>query len=173
MNNNENQMNNSVNTNVTTVQSTMNKNSKNNQLIIIFAVVVAIVGIVLYSTLFKSKTLSCSMSEEQSGMTMESTFDLKYQGKKLKEMDMKMEIDLGEYSEYKDMLVSQFESQFSDKFDEINKDGGKASLKTTDDSIVINISASRSGVSTMLSVDDDKSYDEMKKQIEDIGYTCK
>jgi len=72
-------------------------------------------------------------------------------------------------------MLESFELEFEDQIDEINEQGGKASISATDDSILIEISASRNGISTMLSVDedDDYSYDAMKKELEDMGYTCK
>ena len=168
MNNNENVTN--------SVQPSMVTSKKNNQPIIIGVVVIiaVIAAVLLYDNLLKTKKLRCTMSEESAGMSLNSDFNLDYQGKKLKAMKMTMEIDLGENASYKDMILKQYESQLGDQIDKINEKGGKASITSTDDTINVEISADRSGVSTMISTDsDDYSYDAMKEQIEEMGYTCK
>lgn len=169
MNNNEN-----VTNSLQPLMVTSSK--KNNQPIIIGVVVIiaVVAAVLLYDNLLKTKKLRCTMSQENAGMSLNSDFNLDYQGKKLKAMKMTMEIDLGKNASYKDMILKQYESQLGDQIDEINEKGGKASITSTDDTINVEISADRSGVSTMLSTDsDDYSYDVMKKQIEKIGYTCK
>ena len=155
----------------------MNQQSKNNKIVtyVIVGITAILVVLFVYFKIMKTKTLSCTLNQTSSGMTMSSDYNLVYKGNKLQKMDMTMEMDLGDYSYYKDELLEQFESEFGDQIDEINAEGGKASISSTDDSILIEISASRSGVSTMLSVDEDEdySYEAMKEQIEDLGYTCK
>lgn len=168
MNNNENVTN--------SVQTSMVTSKKNNQPIIIGVIVIiaVVAAVLLYNNVLKTKKLRCNMSQENAGMSLNSDFNLEYQGKKLKAMKMTMEIDLGENASYKDMILQQYESKLGDQIDEINENGGKASITSTDDTINVEISADRSGVSTMLSTDsDDYSYDVMKKQIEKMGYTCK
>lgn len=164
-----------MNNNMNGVPSPVVQSGKNNQSIIVGIVVavVVILAIVVYNGL-KTKTLRCSMSDASNGISLKSDFNLDYQGKKLKAMEMTMDIDFGEKSSYKDILLKQYESKFGDQIDEINSDGGKASITSTDDTIHIEISADRSGVSTMLSTDsEDYSYEIMKDQIEEMGYTCK
>lgn len=162
-----------------TVQSVMNNGidnqSKNNKIVTfaIIGITAILVVVFVYFNFIKTKTLSCTMNQT---ITMSSDYNLVYKGNKLQKMNMTMEMDLGDYSYYKDQLLEQFESEFADQIDQINADGGKASISSTDDSILIEISASRSGVSTMLSVDEqdeDYSYENMKKEIESLGYTCK
>lgn len=152
------------------------QSKKNNQTIIVGVVIVVavIAAVLIYLNFFKNKPLRCNMIQEDNGIGINSDFNLDYQGKKLKAMEMTMEIDLGENASYKDIILSQYKAKLGSQIDKINDEGGKASITSTDDTIKIEISADRSGVSTMLSTDsDDYSYDVMKKQIEKLGYTCK
>ena len=144
----------------------------------IIVALVAIVAVVfVYFVFLNKKTLSCTMSESSYGLKLSSEVNLTYRGKKLSSMDMDMEFDLGDdYADYKDYFMEQYESEFGDRIDEINSKGGKASLTAEGNSIILDVEASRDGVSTMLSFDeeeDDYSYDNMKEQLEDLGYVCK
>lgn len=169
--------------NISNIEASKNYDSFNSKtddnrikfVIAAIAVVVLILGVILFIN-FKPKTLKCTISEESSGMIIENNITFNYIGKKMKSSGFEMKIDLGDYKDYKDEMLEIINSKFKDSLDEINEDGGKASISDTDDSIIVKAHAKRDNISTLLSIDEDAesySYEKMKEEFESDGYTCK
>ena len=146
---------------------------RNTKVFILIILIMLVLGIVLFNT-FKPKKLNCSLNGEFSDIKTTFDFDFTFFGDKPKKLDMVIEADLDNHMEYKDNILNAFKTTFGDKKDEINKEGGKAIISSTDDSVVFEVSAGTDGIDTMLSAGGKSiSYDEIKKEFENLGYTCK
>lgn len=142
---------------------------------IAIGIVILVVGVLFTVMNFTSNsTHTCTFTQEQNGMTMSSKVDFKFKGKNLSAFDMQMVMELGKYKSQKNLYLSMFKSKFKSQMDQINSKGGKAEIELDGDNIVMNISASKKGVTTMFSKQDDNyTYKALKKQLEATGYTCK
>lgn len=144
----------------------------NTMLFIILGVVIAIVIGVVCLFVFKgsNKTLTCTMSQQESGMEMNAEVNVKFKNNKANKVDMKMIVGLGELSSYKDLFVEQFESQFKDYSDK----GIDVKISSTDKEVIINMSATKKQMEEAgeISTSSD-TYKGVKKDLEDEGFTCK
>ena len=147
---------------------------------------VKLFGILAISVLFitgcgNQKTLTCSMSEEDDGLSMNQELNVVYEEDKIANVRMSMDAKItdDQYQEYWDMFVSMMESQYEEK----NADGIKLSTKSNDDNYTFNITldvdlekASADDLATYDLedlADETATYEELKEQLEESGYTCK
>ena len=147
---------------------------------------VKLFGILAISVLFitgcgNQKTLTCSMSEEDDGLSMNQELNVVYEEDKIANVRMSMDAKItdDQYQEYWDMFVSTMESQYEEK----NADGIKVSTKSNDDNYTFNITldvdlekASADDLATYDLedlADETATYEELKEQLEESGYTCK
>ena len=147
---------------------------------------VKLFGILAISVLFitgcgNQKTLTCSMSEEDDGLSMNQELNVVYEEDKIANVRMSMDAKItdDQYQEYWDMFVSMMESQYEEK----NADGIKVSTKSNDDNYTFNITldvdlekASADDLATYDLedlADETATYEELKDQLEESGYTCK
>ena len=147
---------------------------------------VKLFGILAISVLFitgcgNQKTLTCSMSEEDDGLSMNQELNVVYEEDKIANVRMSMDAKItdDQYQEYWDMFVSMMESQYEEK----NADGIKVSTKSNDDNYTLNITldvdlekASADDLATYDLedlADETATYEELKDQLEESGYTCK
>ena len=147
---------------------------------------VKLFGILAISVLFitgcgNQKTLTCSMSEEDDGLSMNQELNVVYEEDKIANVRMSMDAKItdDQYQEYWDMFVSMMESQYEEK----NADGIKVSTKSNDDNYTFNITldvdlekASADDLATYDLedlADETATYEELKEQLEESGYTCK
>lgn len=137
-------------------------------LIIIGAVIAVLVAVLLYIFVFSGKTLTCTVDEENMGIILSAKLEMKFKGNEVSNADIDMTFDLGDYVNYKDIMLEQIEEQYSD--DEFKNMGVKV---TSDDTkIYVNMEATKetfkdAGFST------EGTYKEVKKDLEDQGFTCK
>ena len=147
---------------------------------------VKLFGILAISVLFitgcgNQKTLTCSMSEEDDGLSMNQELNVVYEEDKIANVRMSMDAKItdDQYQEYWDMFVSMMESQYEEK----NADGIKVSTKSNDNNYTFNITldvdlekASADDLATYDLedlADETATYEELKEQLEESGYTCK
>ncbi len=147
---------------------------------------VKLFGILAISVLFitgcgNQKTLTCSMSEEDDGLSMNQELNVVYEEDKIANVRMSIDAKItdDQYQEYWDMFVSMMESQYEEK----NADGIKVSTKSNDDNYTFNITldvdlekASADDLATYDLedlADETATYEELKEQLEESGYTCK
>ena len=144
------------------------KNDKKMIFIIIGAVIAVLVAILLCTLLFSGKTLTCTMSEDDMGMAMHVNFKIKFKKDEVSKTEVNLTVDLGEYVDYKQDLLEQFQEQYTS--DEI--DGADVKITSDDSKIYIKINADKkgfeeSGLGTL------GTYKEVKEDLEAEGFTCK
>ena len=144
-------------------------------------------GILAVSVLFitgcgnSEKTLTCTMSEEDDGLSMEQTVDLSFSDDKVTNVKMSIDTKITDstYQENWDMFVSMMESQY----EESSANGIKVTTKNNSDNYTYTISLdanleeaseedlSNYGLDTF--TEEGITYEETKQEAEDAGYTCK
>ena len=127
------------------------------------------------------KTLSCSMSEEDDGISMEQTVDLNFSDDKVTNVKMSINTKVTDstYQENWDMFVSMMESQY----EETSTDGIKVTTENDSDNytFIISVDANLEKASKEVLSDygldtfteEGITYEETKQEAEDAGYTCK
>ncbi|MCI8330795.1 MAG: hypothetical protein HFE04_01700 [Bacilli bacterium] len=107
------------------------------------------------------KELTCTMSQTQNGVKMDSEVVIKFDGKTVEDMNMTMDVEIPEsLQEQKELLKSSFEAQ-TFKVEESEK-----GLKLTADA--------ESKFFKDLKLGESKaSYDDTKEALEGQGFTCK
>ena len=121
-----------------------------------------------------TKTLTCTKSETESGMTNEETMTVKFKDDKPSSATMKMDIKFDDSTKSSvDMMYSLLESGLK----EAEQDGVKVDTKKTDNSITVKLDVDFSKVKDEdgldLDFDSTKSFSEVKEEIEEEGYKCK
>lgn len=140
---------------------------------ILIVIIMLVLGIVFFYN-FKPRKLNCTLSHEISGITTTLDFNFTFSGKTPKKLNMIAKANLDNHIEYKDAILNGFETAFGNQMNEINNRGGKATISSTDDSVIFEVSSGKEGIDVMLSAGGRKvSYDGIKKEFEDIGYICK
>ena len=124
----------------------------------------------------KGKTLTCTKSEDETGMKTSQTLKVVFKDDKASKINMDMKMDIDEqYASYistiKSMIDSQFESYKS-------KDGIKFDSKTSKNTVSVSLEVNLAKFSKddLAALDLDGSegtYEEAKKAFEEEGYTCK
>lgn len=132
----------------------------------------------LFLTGCGSKKLTCTISEDETGMKMSGevvfTFDSKGEAIKKGEFNMNVEVE-EKYAEYIDEMKEEFEEDYGDL-----KEVADVQIKTNDNKIDINIKYN----ATKLNEDQkdqlyfnglyaEENYEDTKAEFEDQGYTCK
>ncbi len=139
----------------------------------IFMTVIA--GVMLLSLTGCGKTLKCSITEEQSGMKMTQTMNVKFKNDKASSVtaNIDMKVDK-EYQEYMDTFADTLKDEFKD----FEENGMSLDIATKDDTIKVVIDANFDKMSDEQKNEigfnsSDNSYDAIKKSLEDSGYSCK
>ena len=121
------------------------------------------------------KTLKCSITEEQSGMKMTQTMNVKFKNDKASSVtaNIDMKVDK-EYQEYMNTLADTLKDEFKD----FEENGMSLDIATKDDTIKVVIDANFDKMSDKQKNEigfnsSDNSYDAVKKSLEDSGYSCK
>lgn len=143
-------------------------------------------GIVALVTIFltgcgSEKTLTCSMEDESSGVTMEQIMEMTFKDDKINKVKMivntKATSDL--MKENWDMIASSMDEQF----DENSSDG--ISLKKNNDSkkhtykVELSVDLNKASEDSLEEYNlssitsDDSTLEETKKEAEEAGFTCK
>ena len=144
-------------------------------------------GILAVSVLFitgcgnSEKTLTCTMSEEDDGLSMEQTVDLGFSDDKVTNVKMSIDTKITDstYQENWDMFVSMMESQY----EESSANGIKVTTENDSDNYTYTITvdanleeASEDDLSNYgldAFTEEGITYEETKQEAEDAGYTCK
>ena len=148
---------------------------------------VKLFGIITIMVLFltgcgnDNKTLSCTLSEDQDGVTMGQTMEIDFENDKMSYVTMSIDTKATDslYEENWDLFSNMMASQF----EEVEKDGFK--ITTTNDSdnktfsVIIEVDPKKASTDDLDEyslediVGDDSTYDELKNDLEEEGYTCK
>ena len=144
-------------------------------------------GILAVSVLFitgcgnSEKTLTCTMSEEDDGLSMEQTVDLSFSDDKVTNIKMSIDTKVTDstYQDNWDMFASIMESQY----EETNANGIKVTKENDRDNYTYTITvdanleeASKDNLSDYgldAFTEEGITYEETKQEAEDAGYTCK
>ncbi len=143
-----------------------NSGQKKNTLGIILGVVGVIALVGIGYSFFGGKTLTCTTSDKTYGMTYNDVVKVKFKNDKVKSINQETTVDLGDYSSQKDEIVKMFEEEYEDD------DDLTYSVKTQGDKIVVSVTATTEDGFDYFFYGD-YNYDDLKKDLEDDGYTCK
>lgn len=124
----------------------------------------------------KKKTLECTMSKAQSGITLKQTIKANFNGNNVKDIVVDMDAVLPEaYKAYKSTYISAFESSFAAYK---NLKGVDVKISESDDGVNIKLTADLSKMDKDAKdkldiVNTKASYDKSIKELEAEGYKCK
>lgn len=146
-------------------------NSKTPIIIVIIVVVIAVVAGIIYFV-SGNKTLTCTQTMDQSQMKMTAEAKIKFSMYKADKVDATFNIELNDrYLSFKDVFIKEFKKQYStyEKKYEI-----KPKYEETDKGLKMTFSASNNSFQKVMSISSNKnSYNQVKKDMEKAGYTCK
>ena len=121
----------------------------------------------LFFTGCGSKSLSCTRENNYSDeMIMNQDLTVSFKKDKVNKLSMNMDVKLGEsYDSFKDSLIESVESEFSKYSDQsgINYKTNKNNFNKLSDEARKNLDI----------VNYENSYDSVKFELEDAGYSCK
>ena len=143
------------------------KNNKKVIFIIIGVISVLLVAVFLYLFVFNGKKLTCTMTENQMGMTLSAKLIAKFRGNEVSNANISLKFDLGDYSSYKDQMLESIEAQYSgDEYE-----GMDVKVTSDDKNIYVNMNATKdnfkdAGFSTK------GTYSEVKNDLEEQGFVC-
>jgi len=127
------------------------------------------------------KTLTCTKTEEESGLSMESEVVMKFKGNKLK--TIKMTIDSKAETDVIKENWDFFAATLDASFEEVDEDGIKVSVENDEDKysykVLMEIDVTKADEDALEEYgfngidEEDDDIDEIKEQFEDEGYKCK
>ena len=138
--------------------------------------VLALVLVLVSGCGAKEKVLTCTMTNEETGMKSDQTMKVSFKDNKASKVNMTMKMTLDdEYASYLSSVKSMMDSEFEEF---TSKTGVKYDSKTDKNTININLELDVTKVSEsdLKDMNFDNSlgtYDEVKKSLEGSGYTCK
>ena len=153
------------------VETKKKGNSKTPLIIVIAVVVVALIAGIIYFT-SGNKTLTCTQTMDQSQMKMTAEAKINFSMHKADKVDATFNIELDDkYLSYKDTFIAEFKRQYSTYEKKYNI---KPKYEETDKGLKMTFSASNNSFQKVMSISNSKnSYDQVKKDMEKAGYTCK
>lgn len=122
-----------------------------------------------------TETLTCTMSQEESGMTMNQKAVVTFENNEVTKMKMNVDVEVDDtYASYIGMMESMLESQFTQYSD----NGAKVDVSSSDNKINVSIDMDVKNMTDEqkenLGMEDVYgSKDATKKELEEQGYTCK
>ena len=142
---------------------------------------ILMVGVPILALLFTSgcgntKELSCTMSDNANGMEMSQDVKVTFKKDTAKKLDMSMKITLDdELKDYASEMEKEMKSEYASM-----EDAKGVTIKTSTKDNVVSLNV----VADLDKMDDEakeeldlagktETYDELKKSLEDQGYTCK
>ncbi len=135
----------------------------------------AAMGIVLVLTGCGTETLTCTMSQDESGMKMNQKAVVTFEDNEVTKMKMDVEVEVDEaYANYISMMESMLESQFT----QFSDNGAKVDVSSSDSKINVSIDMDVKKMTDEQKENLDMedvygSKDATKKALEEQGYTCK
>ena len=124
----------------------------------------------------KSKTLECTKSEDQSGVSLKQTVKANFKGNNVEKMTIDMDAKLPEaYKSYKSTYIKAFESSFA-SYKKLK--GVTVKVSETSDGVNIKLTADLKKMDDDAKdkldiVDTKASYNKSIKELEGEGYKCK
>jgi len=139
---------------------------------IVAAVAVVVIVIILFATgVFGGKTLTCTKSETESGMTMKEELKIKFKDDKMDKITSKATIVYGEGAE---MYKSYMDAALQMSVEEYKEQGIKAEVKTSDNSSTLILTFDKEqAIEEYYLEEDELTYDAIKGSLEESDYTCK
>ena len=122
-----------------------------------------------------TETLTCTMSQEESGMTMNQKAVVTFENNEVTKMKMNVDVEVDDtYASYIGMMESMLESQFTQYSD----NGAKVDVSSGDNKINVSIDMDVKNMTDEQKENLDMedvygSKDATKKELEEQGYTCK
>lgn len=138
--------------------------------------VLALVLVLVSGCGAKGKVLTCTMTNEETGMKSDQTMKVSFKDNKASKVNMTMKMTLDdEYASYLSSVKSMMDSEFEEF---TSKTGVKYDSKADKNTININLEldVTKLSESDLKDMNFDNSlgtYDEVKKSLEESGYTCK
>ncbi len=123
----------------------------------------------------KTKVLTCTKTEDETGATLKETEKIKFNGSKVEDYEATIDVVIDEkYKSYKSTFVSYIEKGYKE-YDEIK--GVTLTTKETDDGVKITLKADVQKMSDTnlkkLDLEKKASYDKTKDARKKAGFTCK
>ena len=137
--------------------------------------VLAALFIVVLTGCDKKKTLTCTKSENTTGMTLTTTNITEFINDKISLIKMDVDVKLeSNYVKYKDTIKKSLENQYS-TYKNVKGITYHADVKndTLTFSLVVDNKSISKNVREKLSISDKDNYEKSKKDMESDGYTCK
>ena len=132
---------------------------------IVLPLILVVVGIAIFAiTLGGNKTLVCTDSESMSGLDMELEITMNFKANKFSNAKGLITVDIGEYSDYKDVFIKGFEEEL----DDYKEKGIDVAITSDNQKIYVEFSADKENFIT-----NSETYDLTKSELEKMGYTCK
>ena len=101
---------------------------------------------------------------------MEQNIEFNCRGNTATSGKLKMNIDLGSMSSYKEQFIAALEEEYS----EYKKKGMDVKVSSTDNTITVDASIEKDELSTIASISiNSENYDKVKEELEEQGYSCK
>lgn len=146
------------------------KAKKNNKSIItivciVLVIVVMIVGYLLFSG---SKTLTCTRVDNMYDMAMTGVVKIYFKGNRVKLMNMKINVNLGEYLEYKDAFIESFEEEYQS----YKEKGIEVNITSDDSNVYAELIANKENFKAT-GISSSENYTEVKLDLEKQGFICK
>lgn len=159
---------NQVQSNSTNVLPTNKKKSHKIVILILSIIIIALIIFIIYLLMFfeGTKILKCVQEEEMSGMNLLGTANIYFKKNKVEQVDMKIEVDLGEYIDYKDVFIEKFSEEYSTYGDGIDVD-----ILSDDTKVYVEISANKNNFDK-LDIINESNYDKVKTELESQGFKC-
>lgn len=124
-----------------------------------------------------TKTLTCTMNEESSYAKGIMGYQITYKNDALSKVEQKFSVEVTD-EDYVDYLDS-LEEEYNDEVNEYQSDGIKYNLERNGNNLILGVTYNL-GKMTKDELDeigfyeeDDNSYENVKSELEDEGYTCK
>lgn len=159
-------------------QQQMNFNGKpnnNNNLIIIGIIGAAVlVGIILMVFVFGTKTVTCTKSQNQTGLNLQVKMTTKFRNNKLNSLSMVFDSKLDDnYASYLDSYYDSMKEQFS-TYENIN--GVKVNISKGTNNVSVKMDATKEGAEKVFDTTFSNSSNESPKSFikaaEADGFTC-
>lgn len=137
-----------------------------------FSFLICLVAILILTGCGKSgNQVTCTMSQDQSGMSMKQTVKMSFKDSNVDSASISMDVKLDDaYKSYKSILISSVKSEFSSLEEQYNV---KINVKETSNGFNVNLTLNKDAMVSMFGSDLSGTKDQAVKYFESEGYTCK
>ncbi len=122
-----------------------------------------------------AETLTCTMSQEQTGMTMNQNVVVKFNNNEVTNLDMDIDVKLDDtYKAYSSTMKQMLESEFKN----YEENGGKVDITENNNGLNVKVGfdldkMSKEQKENLNLIDTSGTKAATQKDLEDAGYTCK